>query len=584
MSFANNKRKLKLSQTSLLVTILITFIFFMNYTSYAIGGSGLLLPFNNATWIGFAAILLVGFSVVAILGRIKLSIFHAGYAGCLVLLLFPLLYSDTSFLQYEYMTILGVFAALTLIFIISQYSGTQFKRSLLLILYISTSIQGAWGLIQYYFIFEPNILFLGAELGKPAGTFGQTNVFSTYLNLGSLLSLYFFFNAKKQTKVLLILTLIVLVMNAHLNVLAQTKTSRVISLIAIGLYLTYLAYEHRAKYLPFCLLVLCIVTSFMPIKWFDVRPTTGASELVTKVYTPITIQSVGLRPFLYQLGIELAWQKPISGHGIGQVRREFAHYAGTQKERFPKYNSSAQIGHIHNEPLNWVIQLGFLSGLAFVAILGIWIWGLKTSRLDPHILLLGLPFVGHSLLEFPFHASAPHLLVFAIILGLSITEPMKKVKLPKSISKVILPVNTIICFQIVTFMLTSLASSNVLTEFTRSEQKDISILDRVSPTPLFTLYFNIENFEYRLDQGFKSGQINKDDIFSFIAWAEQTKDYLPMNKIYIRLAQSYIITQDIESANRVMDEALLIFPDDEQVTDMVARMKAHILHIKRTDL
>lgn len=570
MSFADNKRKLQLPQTSLLVAIFVTLVILMNYTAHALngGGSGLFMPFNNATWIGFAAILLAGVSVIAISGRIKVSVFHAGYASCVLVLLFPLLYSDTSFLKYEYMTILGIFAALTLILIVSQYSDRKFKRSILLILYISALIQGVWGLTQYYFIFEPNILFLVAEHGRPVGTFSQVNVFSTYLNLGSLLSLYFFFVAKKQTKFLLIFTVVVLIINAHLNVLAQTKSGRVISLIAIGLYLFYLAYQHKTKLLPFCLLVLCILTSFMPKQWFDVRP--------TEVNASIGVQSLGARPVMYQMGIELALQKPILGHGIGQVRTKFVHYVGKEKARFPEYNSSQQIGHIHNEPLNWIIQLGVVSGLAFIVLLGIWIWGLKTRQLNPHILLLGLPFVGHSMLEYPFYHSAPHLLVFAIILGLSIQKPMKKVRLPSSVANIILPANGIICVGIVSFMMTSLSSSNVLTQYQRSEQKDITTLDSVSPTPLFSLFFDIEKFEWKLEQGFRNGQINQDDIFSFIAWAEQNKDYFPVNKVYVRLAQSYIIAQDIESANKVMDEALLIFPNDEQVTDMVAKMKAYI--------
>lgn len=574
MPFADNRKKIKIAQTSLLTTIFITFIFLMNYTNHSIGGSGLLLPFNNATWIGFAAIFFVACSAISILGRVKWSVVHTAYAGCLFLLLFPLLYSDGTFLKYEYNTILGVVAAFALMFIVSQFSDIKFTRAVLIILYMSTLVQSSWGLVQYYFIYEPNILFLVAEHARPVGTFSQINVFSTYINLGSLLSLYFFFNAKKQTKVLLVMTLIVLAMNAHLNVLAETKTGRVVSLIAIALYLVYVSFKHKTKYLPLCLIILSLLTSFMPQQWFDIRPEGTEGKKGTNA--PVGIQSLGSRPVIYELGIELALQEPVTGHGIGQVRSEFAHYVGIQKSRFPGYGTIHQVGHIHNEPLQWILQLGFLSGLAFLVLFALWVWGLKVGCLNPCILFLGLPFVGHSLLEFPFHSSAPHLLVFAIILGLSIQKNTVKIKLPKNIARFMLPASAAICLQIVTFMLTSIASSNALTDYQRSGQKDIEILNRQTPTTLFSLYYDIEKFVWKLDQGFKTGQINQDDILNFIVWAEQVKGYFVMNRVYMRLAQAYIITQDIESANRILDEALLIFPHDQEVLERVTQMKAFI--------
>jgi hypothetical protein len=180
------------------------------------------------------------------------------------------------------------------------------------------------------------------------------------------------------------------------------------------------------------------------------------------------------------------------------------------------------------------------------------------------------------MLEFPFHASAPHLIAFAIILGLSITKPVHKIKIPNIIAKTMLPVNVLICFQIIMFMHSSLASSHALTDYLRSEQKDIDILNSVDPTPLFALYFDIEKHVWKLEKGFKTGQINQDDIYDFITWGEDVKDYFVMNRVYVRLAQSYIIAQDKDSANRVMDQAVILFPEDAALLERVAQMRAFI--------
>ena len=125
-------------------------------------------------------------------------------------------------------------------------------------------------------------------------------------------------------------------------------------------------------------------------------------------------------------------------------------------------------------------------------------------------------------------------------------------------------------------MFVSLASLQVMTTYQHSEVKDIKLLESVEPTVSFEHYFEIEKFEWKLDNGFKTGQINQDDIYSFIEWAEKEKAYFPVNKVYVRLAQSYIIAQDIEAAKRTIDQAAFLFPDDPQVVDMVAKMKAFI--------
>ena len=569
MSFNDSKQRIKFFETSILCTIFFTLILSMNYPSFTSITGGLFTPSNSTTWLGFASLMFASVATIALRRRIKFSIIHVGYVACLVLFLLPLLYSNTSFFKYEYMTILGILAAVSLIFVIAQHSGNKFKRSVLLLLYLSSLIQTFWGLTQYYFISDSNILFVLADQGRPVGVFNQINIFSTYLSIGSLLAIYFLYTAKKQTVLLMAITFVVLIINAHLNVLADTKTGRVVSLIAIGMYLAHYAFNRRSYMLPICLLLCSIIFSFTPKHWFY-------DQLGETIAAPIGIQSIGVRPIIYSLSLDLIAQKPLTGYGIGSVRKEFAFKNGEYRQTHPNYLDSGQVAHVHNEILQWMIQHGLLSLFSFLTLFAVWVWGLKKKHLDPTILLLGLPFVGHSLLEFPFYDSAPHLLAFALILGMAIKRPCYKVNITQKMASSTLLVACIVCFQIVNFMFASLASSKAHTQYHQGGSQDITILEAVTPTSTFALLYEIEKFEWKLDNGFKTGQIDKDDIFSFINWAEEIKDYWPVNKVYIRLAQSYIISQNYDAANKILDEALFIFPDDPQVNDMVSKMKQFI--------
>lgn len=565
MHFQQLKRKLSYSHTAISLCVALIFIIFMNYPDYSVGGGGLYLPFNNTTWIGFSVLLFVSTCIIVKQSKVKVSIFYLLYASAILVLLLPLLYTDTRYLDYEVMMVWAILAAYLLLVIVSQFTGIKFKRGILFIILVSSIIQTFWGLIQYYFIFDANILFLVAEYDAPVGVFNQKNVFSIYLNVGSLIALYFYFLANKKSNLGLISLLILLVLNAHLNVLAGSLTGRVVSLIAIGIYLSYFAYQTRMFTLPSLLFVAVILTIFTPKHWFDVR---ASGEISTA-----EIQSLGTRPVMYQLGAELALKQPVSGTGIGLLRYDFAHQLAIKQSQFEGYNSIGQIKHIHNEPLQWMLELGFVSGLAFVIIFLTWVWGIWKKAIDTKILLLSLPLVGQSMLEFPFHTSAPHFLIFAILLGLSIKKPKRIVKLPMSVSYASLVVVSYVCVMAVLHMLQSLASSKAVTEYERAEVKNIELLEKVTPTLTYSLYTKMLIFEHKLQKGFATGEINVDDVYDFIEWAEYIKEYYPVNKIYIRLGQAYLISQNMEAAKRIIDEADILFPDEPKVVDMVERMR-----------
>ena len=543
----------------LLSAIFVTFIVAMNFVTYHLGGAGLTLSFNNTTWILFSFILLLGVLKVVVFNRIVVSKIFIAYLTCLGVLLFPIVYTSHDIRIDGFMVIAAIFASLALLFIIEQNQNRIFKHRVLCILYISTLIQTLWGLIQYYFIFEPSLLFPRADIGSPYGAFSQKNVFATYLAFGSLLAIYFLFHARNKTKLLVISTFLVVTANAHLSMLAEAKTGRVVPIIAVVSYLIYCAYRYGYRRLTLSLLVVCIIASFTPKQWFDVRPG-------QKIEGYSAITSLGLRPIMYKLGVKMVLDQPVNGYGIGNVAYEFL----KEKSEYQQSLGIEPVGlgmteHIHNEPLQWALQFGVLSGLAFVFIFVVWCVGLFKGWLDPAILLLALPFVGHALLELPFYHSVPHLLAFVTVLGLATNQSKRIIKFPSILGAIILPLISFISYKIVGFMLLSLSSLNVLVEYRMGDELDKSLLYSVEPTSTFKPFFEHEKHEWRFKEALQTGTISQKETFDFIGFLERYRIEAPQSILYIQLAELYNIAGQNAKAESIMQEARFLFPEDEKI-------------------
>jgi O-antigen polymerase len=543
-----------------------TFIVLINFTAYQTGGgSGLSLSFNHTVWLGCLVVLTISAAIISFKCRLKLSKSIKYYSLCLLTLLLPLVFHKQDF-QYESMlTVAGIIIAALLFLTIEQFASKNFSYRLLQVLFLSSLLQSIWGLVQYYFIYEPGLLFFAADRGQPHGTFAQKNVFASYLALGSLLALYFLFTAKNKTKPLVIFTFIVVVLNAHLTMLAEAKTGRVVPIIAVCLYLGYCAYAYQSKKLVLGLMVACLTSSFMPKQWFDVRP----NQIVD---APIGIESLGLRPLMYGIGIEIVSDNLLTGIGPGNLPREFKLRKAALDERRGSASKQLQItSHIHNDPLQWMIDLGIVSGFAFLGFFITWIVGLKNGWLEPSILLLALPFVGHSLLELPFYHSAPHLLVFAIILALASKGKKRVIRFSPVLSGVTIPLASIAAYKAIAFLLLSFASMQTLVQYRMGGEQDESLLYSVEPTPTFEKFFTHEKYEWAFKRGMQEGSISKEQVFGFIDFLEYNRMRWPEALLYIQLAEMYRVSGQQQKAAEIMEEARVFFPKDEKVIAYFAK-------------
>ncbi|MBF7072416.1 O-antigen ligase C-terminal domain-containing protein [Glaciecola sp. MH2013] len=559
-----------LPSTIMLFTVFVTFVIAMNYSGEQIGGYGLELLFNNSVWIAYVLIVLLGVCLIIKKAKVRLSNGFVYLVLFSIPLFIPSLFSFSD-LRYESILIYGaIIAAFLLIFVIEQFKNKNFTRRLLFILLCSSIIQTVFGLYQYYFIFDSSFLFPHAEThAKPYGIFLQINVFSTYLAFGSLLSIYFLFSAKKQTKALIIFTFVLVILNAHLSMLAETKTGRVVPLIALAIYLGYFSWKrhHKTWLLTSLLFLFAALVSFTPKQWFDVRP----SQVVE---APIGIQSLGMRPLMYKVGIEIVIDNPVSGIGMGELPREFNfRKAELLSSKQDLKRMTAIANHIHNEPLQWMIELGVFSLVSFVGIFGVWVVGLFKGWYDISILLLALPFIGHTMLELPFYNSAPHLLAFATILALANKKTLKLVHFPSSIGWGVVPILSAISFKVIAFFILSISSNKILKEYRMTGERNENLLYAVEPTIGFERFFTHEKFQWELKRAVKKGAIDQALVFNYIVFLENIRMQWPEAIIYIQLAEMYLISGQNQKALEIMEEGYLFFPLDEKVTELYKQLK-----------
>ena len=259
-----------LSKISIALTAIMFWIA-MNYVGWNMGGRGLQLPFNNYIWIASSFFIVVGLFRLSLFSKITLSKTYGFYLGFVALLLLPLAYTNRLFLDVEAMRLYGMGAGLLFLLILLQFNTLKFKQQLLFIVFISCVIQTIWGLVQYYFIFEPHFLFYRADLGSPYGVFQQVNDYVTYITVGSLISIYYCFTAKVTNYKVVCATALLVFCNFHLSQLSKADTASVIALVAVPLYLGYWLWKTHDFKVIALLFVVGLMGALMPRAWFDVR-------------------------------------------------------------------------------------------------------------------------------------------------------------------------------------------------------------------------------------------------------------------------------------------------------------------------
>lgn len=549
------------------------------------GGSGIQLPYNAISWSVAALSIFITLCCVMLSSRFRVTKSMIWYLLVVSILLFPLLYTNRLFLDVEANRLLGLGAGILFLFCLYQFRTINFRNSVLLILFSSTLIQTIWGLVQYYFIFESNFLFYRAEDGVPYGIFQQVNVFSSFLALGSLLALYYFFNRPYSAKSF-IFTALVLAANFHLTALSGADSARVVAVFSVILYITFSIFSFKSPKWPILILATLVTIAFLPNRWFDVRANqlaqTNISEQVSDVAQtslakasenkdlPVMSSNadasvLGTRATIYYVALQMIMDKPLLGHGIGSFTKQYLLYQGRYLQEHPDAPAEFALNHAHNEVLQWAIELGLVSASAFVVLLIAWLYLLRKGNINPAILLLAMPFVFQSMLELPLYHSAPHFLAFMAIIAISSNERGRRVKLPKLTKFLTIPLFTWSFVKVQIFLLSTLYALLMFLQFNQSDREQVKYLLDVNNPAAFKLRFEFELFQWKLRETQRTKTITKQDLLNYIYWAFSTTQYAPMQSTYENFIEALRLYGNDKAALDYANEGVLMYPKNTKI-------------------
>lgn len=394
------------------------------------GGSGLSLPSNQIAWAVMAVLVLVICISRYSCSYIYVSPLSQALCAATVLMGIPLFYTSERWLLSGFTQWLGVAAGLVFYFSILQVTLSRLHQRIVLFgLAAAALIQAIIG-IAYLFIILPQPgewFYSGAEV---YGVLAQRNVTATLLNVGLGASLLLWLDATDSqsqhhamasSKLLTIFSLgsrvvvpAVMVAVPFMLVFLQSRIGVISGIVIVGGFgfLCGRSYSHR--YLRALIWILLSVTLANLLIWLS--PTVSL-DLLHENSTSYRVQMLGET-------LNMIFTHPLKGWGLGSFSYEYAHFlirtGVTSLE-------SVVINHPHNEILFGWAEGGIVTLMAYVVLIfaGWRLW--KQSALSDRkhssiycrgLWLLLLPFLLHSLVEYPFYLSAVLWMIFLLLLAL----------------------------------------------------------------------------------------------------------------------------------------------------------------------
>lgn len=560
----------------------------MNFVSRNMGGGGIQLPYNNFTWTVTSVFITFTLLRLAWISRLKFTKFYGVLLFCTTLLLLPLTYTDRLFLEVESFRFLALGAGLLFLFCLYQFSSRNIKHFLIDLLLLTSVIQTIWGLTQYYFIFEPGVLFFRADLGLPYGVFQQVNDYASYLAIGSMVAIYKLFSAPNLTRTNVILTFVLLVANFHLTVLCRADSAKFVALISVIVYLIYMAVMTKKTRVVSLLVAGVFISVFLPRSYFDIRPQTltvasQANVIASQITGASSVQAnsieeqqgsvdktgmknlLGTRATIYPVVIEMILDKPWLGHGIGSFHKQYLLYQGRYLQENPDAPAEFRLNHAHNEVLHWVVELGIGAMIAFIILLVSSIHFCRKKVLSTKILLITLPLILHSFVGLPFYHSAPHYLAFFILLFCSDIGPAKRIKVPRLSKFVLIPASLWGAGKVFVFLLSTSYALQMFLNFNDSGRQEIKYLLKVNNPAAFKHRFEFELFQWKIRKAINEGKIKRQDLLNYIYWAFSVTQYSPMESTYENFVYALKLYGNEEAAIKYAHEGVLMFPKNKKL-------------------
>lgn len=456
------------------------------------------------------------------------------------------------------------------------------KETILLIIFASTVIESAIGIMQFFGLYK----YIPITPLSEGGAFQQKNLFASWVAVGIIISLYLittdrFRNFHKTTKVLFLVCV------------AALSISLIISGSRIGLLGTALGavviFTSRMKHYSRKYLIAWLMVFFIPVAGglflLSVKDKVGIEKVVTKKIEWLLETehpSYITRILMWKTSFEMFKEKPIFGQGFSNIGSLYMYYQAKQIQSNPEYKRliDEYTRHPHNELLRIMAECGIVGILAililvlgFVKILSR--VGLKEAGL--YVALL-MPFLVHMMAEFPLESSTAHYLAFLIFLYMATSNftEVRHLKIKKSASVLIVSLVVLIYIAVSAYTIRTLYDyMGMVVYWRKCEAKKIASVENLEGGAKNIYLRNWAKPAYmwrKANDALKDIEKNTEFLNDFLSWSEREKQRLPTRYAFYNDA-SVLFSLGVyhrklvyfDEAMKTVEEGLSLYPNYEDL-------------------
>ncbi len=547
-----------------LVAIACTFFLAMNIFMPNPGGSGLALSFNPSTWIGLSFALAIGFYQISNRYQIRYSKLGVVLLLCGAVLTAPI-FLPNAIVEESTGRILGLWSGLILFFVLQQFQFTnKQKQRLLWFVLIAASLQALFGYAQFLLLPPDNLFGYNTTSNRPYGIFQQVNVFASFLATGLVLSGYLLARHPKKYRRKMGQLVFLLAMPAlcvPMLVIVASRTGWLGATLATLLVLPYLFRFSTPKRISAWVMSIAVGL----VLGFSIPQLNQTDSQFNRLLEDKKSLDKA-RMIIYPQVIDMVIEKPLTGYGYGRFESSYLLYTARQHQLSNEYPPAIPaLDHPHNELMLWSVEGGVATLLAILLSGTYIIYKVSTARKGTKLALLSLfvPIAVHSQLEYPFYHSAIHWVTFIVLLywldqrtaRYKTVEFSMLSKLTLRVSSLVLPIMTTF------YMLSTLHTNIVLTEFEQSQPRNPDILDNVTNPVAWKDRFDWDIYSTYLTIGLFTG--DKTLIEPYIEWSQEIIKRKPRPAFYKNLIVAYRGIGNESKAKQIQQEAEYLFPKQD---------------------
>lgn len=524
----------------------------MHFFMHNQGGVGLYLPFNMVGWAFVSVLISIGIWHLTVIRQLTFYRTQLWYLAGFVILLLPFLNPQAEWSIKAEPRFLAIGAGLLVYFALSQFQFSEKQRHTLLYLLLgAVAIEALFGLIQFFLLKDGNWIGYNVKINRPYGIFQKDSVFSSFLAAGLAITFYL---QRWDIKVLpsrwrQILLSLILVTTPLLLIQIQSRAGIYGAILATACMLPVLwNYNRRIFWWSVSLLVISISVGLIFYTSTRAEASYGLSSGYRKLYWSHVLSMLSQSPWL--------------GHGYGSFEYTFLHDFYAPENITPGMRLMEEnLDHPHNEVLFWLHEGGIVAVIGLLVFATGYIRSLFkcpgwAKRLS--LLVLVLPLLFHSMVEYPFYHSVAHFFFFIVFLWLADTESGQQKIIACNYWFLARFLAILIPLVVVPFMLTGLQTAYVLTKYDRTKDKKPQMLEQViNPLPWMMMY----EFQMRSVQlTFSAAMHDKAGLESYVVWAKEFLHNTPRAAIYSQLVYALQQLNEKEQAQFWLAEGKRLFP------------------------